>query len=131
MMQFQTYNIIQQGEGKSLKITLRQLLPVWFHPCVSFHLLIVQGHGAAVQFTDMQAHSLKPSGGTDMQFNITENQIRGFGDAEGHCVAARHLHVSFSLSSQCYNSTYQLSWDNFFLHKTEACMKCGNNLFDP
>merc|ERR1712172_254631 len=56
--------------------------------------LDLQGHGSAVQFTDMQAHSLKPSGGTDMQFNITENQILGFGDAEGHCVAAKHLHVN-------------------------------------
>ena len=53
----------------------------------------VQGHGAGVLFTDMQAHSLKPTGGTDMQFNITENQIQGFGDADGHCVAARNLHV--------------------------------------
>ena len=25
----------------------------------------------------MQAHSLKPSGGTDMQFNMTNNQVRG------------------------------------------------------
>merc|ERR1712010_278846 len=45
--------------------------------------LDLQGHGAGVLFTDMQAHSLKPTGGTDMQFNITENQIQGFGDAEG------------------------------------------------
>ena len=58
---------------------------------------LVQGHGAGVLFTDMQAHSLKPSGGTDMQFNVTENLIRGFGDADGHCVAARHLHVRVSL----------------------------------
>merc|ERR1712037_748238 len=57
----------------------------------------LQGHGAGVLFTDMQAHSLKPSGGTDMQFNVTENLIRGFGDADGHCVAARHLHVRVSL----------------------------------
>merc|ERR1711934_1263929 len=56
--------------------------------------LDLQGHGAGVLFTDMQAHSLKPTGGTDMQFNITENQIQGFGDADGHCVAARNLHVN-------------------------------------
>ena len=66
---------------------------------ISSNVNIVQGFAAGVQFTDMQAHSLKPSGGTDMQFNITKNQIQGFGDAEGHCVAARHLHVRFSLSS--------------------------------
>ena len=96
----------------------------------------VQGFAAGILFTDMQAHSLKPSGGTDiivwrifgysnifeyfpprifvriifvtkfhirhtmtdMQFNVTENQIRGFGDADGHCVAARHLHVSLFLN---------------------------------
>ena len=37
----------------------------------------LQGFGVNVQFTDMQAHSLKPSGGTDMQFNMTNNQVRG------------------------------------------------------
>ena len=36
----------------------------------------LQGFGVNVQFTDMQAHSLKPSGGTDMQFNMTNNQVR-------------------------------------------------------
>ena len=41
MMQFQAYNIIQQREGKSLKMTLRESLPVWFHPCVSFHMIHV------------------------------------------------------------------------------------------
>merc|ERR1711928_76948 len=59
--------------------------------------LDLQGFGVNVRFTDMQAHSLKPSGGTDMQFNMTNNQIRGYGDGEGHCVAVRHLHVSLSL----------------------------------
>merc|ERR1711962_1595993 len=56
--------------------------------------LDLQGFGVNVQFTDMQAHSLKPSGGTDMQFNMTNNQIRGYGDGEGHCVAVRHLHAN-------------------------------------
>ena len=53
-------------------IVTKQMFYLWY---VFAHNL--QGFGVNVQFTDMQAHSLKPSGGTDMQFNMTNNQVRG------------------------------------------------------
>ena len=69
-----------------------------FLPLICF-LHNLQGFGVNVQFTDMQAHSLKPSGGTDMQFNMTNNQVRG---ARSFC----HIYM-FKVVS--YSSPYSLS----------------------
>merc|ERR1719342_384698 len=53
--------------------------------------LDLKGFQSTVQFTDMQVHSLKPSGGTDMQFLYQDGLIRGFGDAAGRCVSVRDI----------------------------------------
>ena len=71
--------------------------------------LDLKGFQTTIEFVDMQAHSLKPTGGTDMQFSLVDNLIMGLGvrlssylnhnhltlsqfqDAAGHCVAARSM----------------------------------------
>ena len=55
--------------------------------------LDLKGFQASVEFVDMQTHSLKPSGATDMHFLYMDGMIRGFGDAEGRCLAARVIEV--------------------------------------
>merc|ERR1739838_826360 len=51
--------------------------------------LDLKGFQSTVEFVDMQAHSLKQQGGTDMQFALNNSMIIGYGDALGRCVGAR------------------------------------------
>ena len=41
--------------------------------------LDLKGFQTTIEFVDMQAHSLTPTGGTDMQFSLVDNLIMGFG----------------------------------------------------
>ena len=41
--------------------------------------LDLKGFQSSIEFVDMQAHSLKPQGGTDMNFILNNSLIMGYG----------------------------------------------------
>ncbi|KAK3243286.1 hypothetical protein CYMTET_47050 [Cymbomonas tetramitiformis] len=81
-----------------------------------------------VSFTNMQAHSCKPSGsaggGTDEMFEFMDGVIEGRADAEGHCVEARDAAIESRIDAPVCDRTNSLQG---FCYDTDGTLKLSSS----